>query len=109
MNNDYHDRYLSRDAYNSIVEIHNKIARDLDVEDYHDLVKIIKTCADRNSQQQHDGISNFLRICQRRSHRPNSTELLKEFNLNALIGNRRSELKTLECVFNYFLEHNGYR
>ena len=45
------------------MEIHNKIARDLDVEDYHDLVKIIKTCADRNSQQQHDGISNFLRIC----------------------------------------------
>jgi hypothetical protein len=108
LNNDYHDRYLSREEYNSIVEIYKKIARDLDVEDYHDLVKIIKTRYDRNSQQ-YDAISNFISICQRRSQRPNFTELLNEFNLNVLIGNRQSELKTLERIFNYFLEHNEYR
>lgn len=41
LNNNHHHTYLSRETYNSIVEIYRKLAQDLLVEDCHELVKAI--------------------------------------------------------------------
>jgi hypothetical protein len=84
LDNDYRAADISKDTYNDIVRIYEKLADDIGIPNYKELIKIIvyrKKC----NVDQHELVSGYLKQCRRLHVKPVFLELLKDLNLNALV------------------------
>lgn len=96
-------QWISQNSLARIIHIYKEIANAMGIADYQQLVEVIVYRRQRNSEQ-YDLIHDYIKRRRKYKLKPDFLDLLQELKLNGLREYKAPEMKTLEKVFNFYLD-----